>query len=118
MSWLFSDLHLEGCDWRPPARPDFDVLVAAGDIHDPTFLAVEWLQDVSGGKPVIYVPGNHEWYAHRAPMTVEQGVEALYAEARGTNVQVLMDKAVVIDGVPSSVARFGRTSRSGRGRAA
>ena len=108
--WLFSDLHLEGCDWRPPVRPDFDVLVAAGDIHDPAFLAVEWLADVSGGKPVIYVPGNHEWYAHRAPMTVEQGVEALYAEARGTNVHVLMDEAVVLqDGDGRGVRFLGST---------
>jgi len=97
--WVMSDLHLEGCDWKPKAPPEFDVLVAAGDIQDPAYLAVEWLQKVSGSKPVIYVPGNHEWYAHRAPMTVEQGIEQLHIEARDTNVHVLMDKAVVIDGV-------------------
>lgn len=98
--WVFSDLHLEGCAWGPSNRPDFDVLVAAGDIHDPGHLAVPWLAEVAGGKPVIYVPGNHEWYAHREAFTVEQETARLReAAAAHSSVHLLMDEAVVIDGV-------------------
>ena len=62
--WILSDLHIEGCVWDMPSpAPDYDVLIAAGDIHDPASKGVEWLAARSNGKPVIYVPGNHEWYA-------------------------------------------------------
>ena len=97
--WMFSDLHLEGCDWSPSVRPEFDVLVAAGDIHDPGHLAIPWLQEVSRGKPVIYVPGNHEWYAHKHAFTVEEETEKLVERSKDTNVNVLMDDNVVIGDV-------------------
>ena len=55
--WILSDLHFESCDWDLPAsKPDYDVLIAAGDIHDPASLGITWLAARSGGKPVIYVP--------------------------------------------------------------
>lgn len=34
--WILSDLHIEQCRWDlPDPAPDFDLLIAAGDIHDP-----------------------------------------------------------------------------------
>jgi len=60
--WILSGLHIEQSCWElPTSRPDFDVLVAAGDIHAAS-KAVRWLADRADGRPVIYVPGNHEWY--------------------------------------------------------
>ena len=97
--WMFSDLHLEGCNWSPSDRPVCDVVVAAGDIHDPGHLAIPWLQKVSQGRPVVYVPGNHEWYAHREAFTVEEETERLLALSENTNVSVLMDRTIVIDDV-------------------
>ncbi|WP_422110936.1 metallophosphoesterase [Erythrobacter longus] len=44
----------------PNPAPDFDVLVAAGDIHDPLSDGVRWLAERANGRQVIYVPGNHE----------------------------------------------------------
>jgi len=66
--WILSDLHIEQCRWDlPDPAPNFDLLIAAGDIHDALSDGVRWLAERANGRPVIYVPGNHEWYAHPSP---------------------------------------------------
>lgn len=98
--WILSDLHIESCVWDMPSpAPDYDVLIAAGDIHDPASHGVEWLASRAGGKPVIYVPGNHEWFAHRQHFTVKSETKAARKAAARHGVHFLMDEAVVIDGV-------------------
>lgn len=59
---VLSDLHLEFDAWQPP-HVSADVVVLAGDIHLHT-RGIEWASDVfiARGQPVIYVPGNHEFY--------------------------------------------------------
>lgn len=97
--WILSDLHIEQSAWvLPDPMPEFDVLIAAGDIHDPASRGVQWLSN-RVEKPIIYVMGNHEWYAHRESFTVAD--EAARARELGSElgVHVLMDEAVVIDGV-------------------
>lgn len=59
---VLSDLHL---DHRPytPVKTDADVILLAGDIaqgYEGLFWATAHFPD----KPVIYVPGNHEFYEH------------------------------------------------------
>ena len=56
---LFSDLHRE-CSTIELASyvKDADVVVLAGDI-DEGLKGVEWAKSIP--KPVIYVPGNHEY---------------------------------------------------------
>ena len=83
----------------PSPAPDYDVLIAAGDIHDPASKGVAWLAQRAGGKPVIYVPGNHEWYAHNQPFTVKSETQAARELADKSGVHFLMDEAVIIDGV-------------------
>jgi len=98
--WILSDLHIEGCVWDVPSpAPDYDVLIAAGDIHDPASAGVEWLADRANGKPVVYVPGNHEWYAHNQPFTVKSETAEAKRIAKERGVHFLMDEAVIIDGV-------------------
>ena len=98
--WILSDLHIEGCVWDLPfPPPDYDVLIAAGDIHDPASEGVAWLAERSYGKPVIYVPGNHEWYAHNIPFTVKEETENAKRLASELGVHFLMDESVVLDGV-------------------
>lgn len=93
--WILSDLHIEQCFWDlPHPRPEFDVLVAAGDIHVAS-LAVRWLADRADGHSVIYVPGNHEWYGRVLPE--EMGRAKLLADELG--VHLLSDTAVTIGGV-------------------
>ena len=57
---VLSDLHLEFCDWTPPAA-DADVIVLAGDIHVGV-QGLEWARERFPATPVIYVAGNHEFY--------------------------------------------------------
>ena len=62
--WIMSDLHQELArfPWAPP-RPDFDVLVVAGDVFRADVArAVDWVADLAGGRPCVFVPGNHEYW--------------------------------------------------------
>lgn len=98
--WIFSDIHIESCRWGlPEPRPEHDVIIAAGDIHNPASMAVRWLAEHSKGKPVIFVPGNHEWYASREPFTVEAERSRAAALASELGIHMLMDQTVIIDGV-------------------
>jgi predicted phosphodiesterase len=59
---VLSDLHLEGCAFNPP-EAECDAVILAGDIGTGT-LGITWAaNNFEGlGVPVIYVPGNHEFY--------------------------------------------------------
>jgi len=59
---VISDLHLEHARYRPSAlAQDADAVILAGDICAGTS-AISWASEAFPGKPVIYVPGNHEYY--------------------------------------------------------
>lgn len=94
---LYSDLHLEHSDWRPPAI-DVDVVILAGDIHAGT-QGVEWAADtfrVTKRRPLIlYTPGNHEYYNREFLKCREQLRRA--GERRG--VKVLDNHVVESEGV-------------------
>lgn len=62
---IVSDLHLS---LAPCQIPDVgaDLLILAGDIHRPAE-AVRWAQDLA--RPLIYVPGNHEYYGSHLAAT-------------------------------------------------
>ncbi len=93
---LLSDLHLEFSvpRYRFGAVPS-DVVVLAGDIYSGT-RGIEWARSTWPTRPVLYVPGNHEYYgrsyvAHRAQM---QRLAAQY-----DNVFLLDRGAIVIGNV-------------------
>ncbi len=97
--WILSDLHIEQSLWDlPDARPDHDVLIAAGDIHF-AVVGVRWLAERSEGKPVIYVPGNHEWYAYKRRLVVDEELPAARTLAHELSVHFLWDDEVTIDDV-------------------
>ncbi len=62
--WIMSDLHLETAPYPEmyqPRSPEFDVLVAAGDILEGDCTgAFQILRRLAGKKPVVFVMGNHE----------------------------------------------------------
>ncbi len=98
--WILSDLHIEQSLWDlPDPAPEYDVLVAPGDIHDPLSEGVRWLAERAKGRPVIYVPGNHEWYAHRLRFTVEEEAPRGQELADALGVHLLQEAVAVIDGV-------------------
>ncbi|MFD2054200.1 metallophosphoesterase [Mesorhizobium calcicola] len=99
--WVFSDLHLEfELFSRPLCRRDFpeaEVCVVAGDVLNGVANSVHWLAaNVAPTMPVIFVPGNHEYYNS----SVLEGLEwGRFAADQHADVHLLSDDAVVIDGV-------------------
>lgn len=99
-AWILSDLHIEQCRWdMPDPAPEFDVLIAAGDIHNPLSEGVRWLAERAQGRPVIYVPGNHEWYAHRQPFTVREEATRATMLAQELGIHLLQDSEVILGGI-------------------
>ena len=92
---VLSDLHLEFEPFEPPEGLDFDVVVLAGDIHSPGPRAVEWAEARFPVKPVIYVPGNHEYYDSRMDLAQSKARVA----ADGGCVHLLDGGETVISGV-------------------
>lgn len=96
--WIMSDLHLELTrDWDLPsgaARPDFDVLVVAGDLIPQMERGVSWLAQ-RFSEPVVYIAGNHEFYGADVDRTVEKAKLA----AAGTSIHVIQNETVRIGDV-------------------
>lgn len=90
---FLSDLHIEFAPFDYPSC-DSDVVVLAGDIHT-KHQGVQWALDNIQDKPVIYVLGNHEFYGKTYPKLIGE----LKNLARGSNVHVLENEVVTIDGV-------------------
>jgi predicted phosphodiesterase len=63
-AWIFSDLHLDVNKWTfaLPRTPDCDVVLIAGDLCERASLALKWLAARKIEVPVVYVPGNHDFY--------------------------------------------------------
>ena len=90
---VVSDLHVEFAAFELPTV-DADVVVLAGDVGQGTTgirLARRW----AGGRPVLFVAGNHEYYRHALPALTDQ----MRAEAAASPVQVLENDEVVLEGV-------------------
>ena len=88
---LLSDLHLS-CGRLEIPETDADVVILAGDIARPAE-AMAWA--LGFDKPVLYVPGNHEFYGSSLDATVAE----LKRLSAGTRIHVLDDERLVIDGV-------------------
>jgi len=99
--WILSDLHVDFRAWAPPAHaPDHDVLVIAGDVRDRlTTHVLPWIaRNFEGlGRPIVYVPGNHDFWRANYDRERERAPDA----ARGLGITLLMDGSdpVVIAGV-------------------
>ena len=94
---ILSDLHLTSEGYSIPDDIEFDVLVVAGDVSNYGADAVRWLahEEINRGKPVLYVPGNHEFYSLCMPTTFL----GMSVAADETPVEVLDRRELVIDGV-------------------
>ena len=90
---VLSDLHLEHSPFTVP-EVDADVLVLAGDIA-PGTAGIDWMRRQLDRRPIVYVAGNHEFYGHDLPGLLDRLRDA----AIGTQIHVLENDALVIDGV-------------------
>lgn len=98
---VISDLHLEFGPFEfPDDLPNFDAAVFAGDIARPISVALSWIadqrhRDLLANRPIIYVPGNHEFYRSEMRANLEAGKRA--AEELG--IHLLATGAVTIGNV-------------------
>lgn len=91
--WILSDLHLEfGPVELPPVEAD--LIVLAGDVHRGR-RGLAWARERFATTPAVYVLGNHEYYGEALPRLREK----VEAEAAGSSVHLLENRAVEIDGV-------------------
>jgi predicted phosphodiesterase len=88
---ILSDLHLSRGALALPQN-DADAVILAGDIARPAE-AMAWAARFA--KPVLYVPGNHEFYGASLAGTVAE----LKRLAAGTGIRVLDNDEVVLSGV-------------------
>ncbi|PKG47358.1 MULTISPECIES: metallophosphoesterase [Halomonadaceae] len=92
---ILSDLHLEFFDGnRELPEVDADVVILAGDIHRESE-GLAWARHRFPDRPIIYVPGNHEFYGTCMPQLREE----LAREAERLNIELLDNRAVTLDGV-------------------
>ena len=87
---IFSDLHLEFKDFSPDLS-QADIAIFAGDIS-PGTTGAEWLLALNADIPLLYVPGNHEYYRH-VHGNLQRRIAGL---TKGTNVHLLDDHYVEI----------------------
>jgi len=94
---ILSDLHIEFGAFEIPGGVDFDVAVLAGDICKPGDKSVRWAQasDALRGRPVILVPGNHEFYGCRMDRTLKEMRDLTV----GSNVHLLDGDECILNGV-------------------
>ena len=88
---ILSDLHLSLGALAIPEN-DADVVVLAGDIARPRE-AIAWASAIT--RPVLYVPGNHEFYGGSIAGTVAE----LKRLSAGTRITVLDCEEALIGGV-------------------
>ena len=88
---ILSDLHTEFADF---SRPDIDadIVILAGDVGV-GLGGIEWTANKFPKTPVIYVPGNHEYYGHDTALT-----EDLISQS-AENIHVLNNDKIVLHGV-------------------
>jgi 3',5'-cyclic AMP phosphodiesterase CpdA len=91
---VLSDLHLECDEPEAIAHADADLIVLAGDIHNHAE-GVRWAAETfDPDTPVIYVPGNHEYYdGEFGALEV-----AMHDAAAGTDNVHYLNNATLVDG--------------------
>lgn len=88
---ILSDLHLSVQAMERP-RTDADAVILAGDIERPQ-KAVAWA--LGFDKPVLYVPGNHEFYGG----SIDETRQELSWLCEGTRVHLLDNRSLILQGV-------------------
>lgn len=90
---IVSDLHQEFGE-VPLPRVDCDCVIFAGDVNTKTN-GIQWILREFRDVPVIYICGNHEYYGENYPSLISK----LKMRAEGTNVHVLENESVTIQGL-------------------
>lgn len=99
---IASDFHLESLGFiNNISEPDCDFTILAGDISPISTnpKSIKWLKE-KYTKPVIYVPGNHEYYTYPFSMDdVEDSIRIFIAETNASNIIFLQNEVTYINGI-------------------
>ncbi|GLK74921.1 phosphatase [Methylopila jiangsuensis] len=103
---ILSDLHMDVHPYTPAVAPDCRVVIVAGDTCSRLDHGLPWMAEQvrQRGMELIYVPGNHDWYANRTwgdhTCTIDGDEPKARALAAQLGIHLLIDgEAVVIGGV-------------------
>ncbi len=88
---ILSDLHTEFADFSSP-ETGADVVILAGDIGV-GLGGIEWVARQFSSVPVIYVPGNHEFYGHDIGLTEQ------LKKAASADIHILNNDTLELEGV-------------------
>ncbi len=99
-AWIVSDIHLSrlpGMTLSPPFPvPDADICIVAGDTASEVSTAIDYfLTDVEPIMPVVMTLGNHEYVG----LTIDKAIERAKRRAAGSNIHILENESLVLDGV-------------------
>ncbi len=90
---IASDLHNEFGEFDMDFN-DIDLLILAGDIGV-GLKGLDWIKKNVRKTPVIYVPGNHEYYKNAYPKLLYK----LKESSKDTNIHILDNDNITIDGI-------------------
>jgi Icc-related predicted phosphoesterase len=95
--WPISDLHVGKAEGWPAGQiPQADVALVAGDICEGVVSAIDWLAlHIRPHMPVIFTPGNHEFYGTLHDHALQRGKQA----ATFADIKLLDGDAVTIGDV-------------------
>lgn len=94
--WILSDWHMEQRfgGFAPP-RPEFDVLICAGDVSNDIVEAIGMVRALAAEKLAVFVAGNHEYWGD---MTTQATLERGHAAAARAGVAFLECTSIDIGG--------------------
>lgn len=97
-AWIVSDIHssIMNALWTSPlVVPDADICICAGDISDCISTSLDFLQrNIVPHMPVALVLGNHDFFN----ASIDYALEKARREVEGTNIHLLENESLVIDG--------------------
>ncbi|VTU42168.1 MULTISPECIES: metallophosphoesterase [unclassified Variovorax] len=93
---ILSDLHMDGAAWTAPLT-EADAIVVAGDLFDDGARSAVWCVELAqtAGKPVFFVPGNHDFYDG----VISERLLNMHRIACAGDVYLLHNKSVELQGV-------------------
>ncbi|QLG88046.1 metallophosphoesterase [Chitinibacter bivalviorum] len=87
--WIMSDLHVDVYGYQV-VPTEADLVILAGDIGE-GFRGLNWANEQLGDLPVVYVPGNHEYYGFKLDQ-----LNAEFEQFSQPTLQVLQRQSIVI----------------------